>query len=86
MPLIRKESDKTAVRPHRARPSRRLASASADERWAAARAARDPDAVPALSEALAYERDARVREAIFTALARIGTLEEREGRAALSAA
>jgi hypothetical protein len=74
MPLIRKEPDKaTATASRQALPS--LASASADERWAAARARRDPDAVPALSEALAYERDARVREAIFTALARIGTLE-----------
>jgi HEAT repeat protein len=52
-----------------------LASASSDERWAAARAARDPSAIPYLREALAHERDARVREAIFTALARIATPE-----------
>jgi hypothetical protein len=74
MPLIRKESDKAAARITRqARPS--LASASADERWAAARAARDPAAIPSLGAALARERDARVREAIFTALAQIGTTE-----------
>jgi HEAT repeat protein len=74
MPLIRKESDRAAAGvPQQALPS--FASASADERWAAARAARDPAAVPALGGALAHERDARVREAIFTALARIGTPE-----------
>src|ERR1700690_2735336 len=74
MPLIRNESDKApASGPRQAPPS--LASASADERWAAARAARDPAAIPSLGEALAHERDSRVREAIFTALARIGAPE-----------
>ena len=74
MPLIRKESDKGAASFSRgALPS--LASASSDERWAAARAAADPAAIPSLGEALANERDARVREAIFTALARIATPE-----------
>ena len=74
MPLIRKESNKAATSaPRQARPS--VASASADERWAAARAARGPAAIPSLGEALAHERDARVREAIFTALAQIGTAE-----------
>jgi HEAT repeat protein len=74
MPLIRKEFDKAAASaPRQARPS--FASASADERSAAARAARDPAAIPSLGEALAHERDARVREAIFTALARIATPE-----------
>ncbi len=53
-----------------------LRSPSADARWAAARAAADrPDSVPALAEALRGESDARVREAIFTALARIGSPE-----------
>jgi HEAT repeat protein len=52
-----------------------LASASPDERWSAARAASDPAAIPSLGEALAREYDARVREAIFTALARIATPE-----------
>ena len=74
MPLIRKESDKAVASGPRQAPQS-LASASADERWAAARAACDPDAIPSLGEALAHERDARVREAIFTALARIGTRE-----------
>jgi HEAT repeat protein len=74
MPLIRKESDKAAAGVSRATlPS--LGSASVDERWAAARAARDPAAIPSLGEALAHEADTRVREAIFTALAQIATPE-----------
>jgi HEAT repeat protein len=73
MPLIRNGSEKTARVLRQALPT--LASASADERWSAARAARDPSAVPSLAEALVNERDARVREAIFTALARIGASE-----------
>jgi HEAT repeat protein len=74
MPLIRNESNKTAASlPRQALPS--LASASPDERWAAARAASDPAAIPSLAEALAHERNSRVRQAIFTALARIGTPE-----------
>jgi HEAT repeat protein len=74
MPLIRNESDKVAPRATREAPAS-LASASPDERWAAARAACDPAGIPSLGEALAHERNARVREAIFTALARIGTSE-----------
>ena len=74
MPLIRRESDKADAGVLReALPS--LASASADERWAAARAARDPAAIPSLGDALVRECDLRVREAIFTALVRIGTPE-----------
>ena len=74
MPLIRKESSEIEAESSRkARPC--LASASPDKRWAAARAASDPAAIPSLAEALAHERDSRVREAIFTALARIGTPE-----------
>ncbi len=49
-----------------------LASPAVETRWAAARAA-GPQSVPALAETLAKESDARVREAIFTSLARIGT-------------
>jgi HEAT repeat protein len=53
-----------------------LADASPDARWAAARAAAErPEAVAALAQALARENDARVREAIFTAFARIATSE-----------
>jgi HEAT repeat protein len=53
-----------------------LVSGSTDERWAAARAAADvPGAIAALAAALRNESDSRVREAIFTSLARIGTSE-----------
>jgi HEAT repeat protein len=74
MPLIRKESDESAVVVSR-QALLSLASASSDERWAAARAAHDPAAIPSLGKALAREHDTRVREAIFTALARIATPE-----------
>jgi HEAT repeat protein len=74
MPLIRKESNKTAASaPQQALPS--STSAAPGERWAAARAASDPAAIPSLAEALAHEREPRVREAMFTALARIATPE-----------
>lgn len=72
MPLIRKEPSAPGV----LRPALlSLESASPDERWAAARTARDSAAIPALGEALAREGDARVREAIFTSLAQIATPE-----------
>jgi HEAT repeat protein len=77
MPLIRKTPDETAKAAEPAADtSADLADASPDRRWAAARAAADhPDTIPALAQALARETDARVREAIFTALARIATPE-----------
>jgi hypothetical protein len=77
MPLIRNTRDRI---PEGAAPGGlsdvggALDSASADERWAAARAD-VPAPVPALAVALARESDLRVREAIFTALARIATPE-----------
>jgi HEAT repeat protein len=52
-----------------------LKSASVEERWSAARSAGDPASVVPLTEALSLEKDARVREAIFTAFARIATRE-----------
>jgi HEAT repeat protein len=53
-----------------------LASPSAEARWSAARAAGDAlGAVDALAKALSREVDGKVREAIFTALARIATPE-----------
>jgi HEAT repeat protein len=80
MPLIRK-SDKDN-RKQDTPPSKpadvlaALTSGSQDERWAAARAAVDvPGAVEALAAALHSERDARVREAMFTSLTRIGSPE-----------
>jgi HEAT repeat protein len=72
MPLIRKAFDEAAkpVTP----PMAGVADASPDARWAAARSAEgDPNAVLDLAQALARENDVRVREAIFTAIARIGT-------------
>jgi HEAT repeat protein len=53
-----------------------LASADAQERWAAARAAPDvAGGVDALTAALRSEADGRVREAILTSLARIKSSE-----------
>jgi len=74
MPLIRNKPDRPPIT-QESEPAT-LSSASAEERWRAARAAADSSAnVPALSLALARESDPRVREAIFTALARIATAE-----------
>jgi len=57
-------------------PAAALTSVSPEERWAAARAAGDdPVNLGALAQVLARESDTRVREAIFTALARIATPE-----------
>lgn len=76
MPLIRKPG-KDAPKPETARPAdilRALAEGDADARWSAARAAVDiPGGEEALAGALPAERDARVREAILTSLARIGS-------------
>lgn len=75
MPLIRK--DHGAGPPDGAQakdPLAGLASASTEERWAAARQAATLDGgLAALNAALARETDPRVREAMFTGLARIGT-------------
>ena len=77
MPLIRKPA--SASPPTEALPRDHLAdlaSGTPDERWAAARTATEvPGGVEALSRALCVERDARVREAILTSLARLGTPE-----------
>jgi HEAT repeat protein len=77
MPLVKKPSSQT---PTPAPDARSLAAAllqgTDDERWAAARGAFEtPDALSLLGDALARERVPRVREAIFTALAKIGTPE-----------
>ena len=75
MPLIRKPTPSNAIpSPDPATVLTALANGTDDERWAAARAAPAvPGGVDALGGALATERNARVREAIFTALSRIGT-------------
>jgi HEAT repeat protein len=71
MPLVRKPPAPT--------PAAAAASpteGTSDQRWAAARlAAERPDGVRLLSSALSQEGNPRVREAIFTSLARIATAE-----------
>lgn len=72
MPLIRKPPSPIEAPPAAAG----LTSPDVEERWRAARAmAGRPEAVAALGSALGAEMDARVREAMFSALARTGTPE-----------
>lgn len=81
MPLIRKPTPS----PEQAKPSAaevltRLGSVKSADRWAAARAAAElPDCAAALAAALPQEADCRVREAMFTSLARIGTRDSIAG-------
>ena len=77
MPLVRKPADHAPVpEPDAVDVLRLLSSASADERWAAARAASNmAGGVCAIAAALPKERDPRVREAMFTSLTRHGTAE-----------
>jgi len=76
MPLIRKGAAPPAAPDRPGDAEDGLRAGASDERWAAARAlAGRPEAAPALGAALLAEEDARVREAILTALARIGTPE-----------
>ncbi len=77
MPLIRKPTDRPALKKTGADDLLKgLADPDPDQRWAAAReAARVPGGAAALAMALPAENDPRVREAMFTALARIGTPE-----------
>jgi HEAT repeat protein len=71
MPLIRKPAD-TATPLQTSAPGR-LHAGTVDERWAAARDLATAGDVGALSGALAAETDPRVREALLTSLARIGS-------------
>jgi HEAT repeat protein len=77
MPLIRKPAPPaTASKPDVDGALKGLQSHNPEERWSAARAASDRAGNSAvLATALRREADPRVREAIFTALARIGTKE-----------
>jgi HEAT repeat protein len=76
MPLIRKGPDKDPSSQPKPDAAVLLATGNEDERWAAARQlALAPKNAPLLGEALAREKSARVREALFTALAQIGTDE-----------
>ena len=75
MPLVRKPP--FGLKPAPADPAgvlKLLVSGTDEQRWSAARAAADiPDSVAALGNALAREPNPTVREALFTALARIAT-------------
>ncbi len=75
MPLIRKTFDKAPAEPRDIRLlEAALAGGSPDERWTAARAISNTAAgLSSLAQALARETDPRVREALFTGLARIAT-------------
>jgi HEAT repeat protein len=77
MPLVRKPSSPAATpMPGDRKLSDLLANGSDDERWSAVRSAPSlPDALPLLSDALSKEHVPRIREAIFTALAKIGSSE-----------
>jgi HEAT repeat protein len=80
MPLIRKPGAEMPTPPAGAAATlHALANGTEDERWAAARLAAElPDGVAALAAALPRETSTRVREAMFTALARIATLQSVE--------
>ena len=80
MPLIRKTRDPAPGVPLALDAVlAALANGTPDQRWAAARAASAlPDSAGALGEALARESNPRVREAMFTSLARMGTAQSIE--------
>jgi HEAT repeat protein len=81
MPLVRKPTQPAAhLKPSVASVLTGLGSANPEDRWAAARAAAEvPDSAAALAAALPQEADARVREAMFTSLGRIGTRDSIAG-------
>lgn len=79
MPLIRKGGDQPPSAPASAEARvRALQTGSAEQRWDAARSLSDHGSEAVLKEALATESEPRVREAILTSLARIGTPESAE--------
>ncbi len=75
MPLVRRPSSATPTpAPNGRKLAEIFATGSDDERWTAARRAPEADdGVSVLADALSKERVPRVREAIFTALAKIAT-------------
>ena len=77
MPLVRRPAVTPDVAPLDSEKIQlALLQGTPDERWTAARrAAEIPNGISLLSEALSKERIPRVREAILTALAKIGTTE-----------
>jgi HEAT repeat protein len=80
MPLIRREASNAPTLPvDTAKTATALAEGTDDERWAAARLAGETaDGLSILKDALSSEANPRVREAIFTSLARIRTSESAE--------
>jgi HEAT repeat protein len=85
MPLVRKPSPTATVAArnkinlNETNLATMLLEGSEDERWEAARAAREaPNGLAILSEAISRESHPRVREAIFTSLARIRTPQSAE--------
>ena len=76
MPLVRKPSSAIPAASSEGRLAETLLDGTDDERWAAARGASElPEGLSLLGKALSRERVPRVREAIFTAVAKIGTAE-----------
>src|SRR5277367_3476299 len=77
MPLVRKPAiHSPGPKPDASKVLGLLVSANPDERWAAARdAANVVGGVSAIAAALHTEHDSRVREAMFTSLARHATGE-----------
>ena len=77
MPLIRKPGkDERKLQTDPAAVLRALTQGNRDERWSAARAAAGiAGGLDALAAALPDEADPRVREAMFTSIARIGTAQ-----------
>jgi hypothetical protein len=75
VPLIRSLPKSASITSQGAEAiARDLAQGTSDERWNAARSAAElPDGLQLLRRAMSVEREARIREAIFTSLARIGT-------------
>ena len=72
MPLVSKPSSQT---PAAAAPLG-LGEGTSEQRWSAVRAAADrPDGLALLADALSRESHPRVREAIFTGLARLASPE-----------
>ncbi len=70
MPLVRKPSSQTPA----AAEAPPLDEGTSEQRWSAVRAAAErPEGLTLLAEALQRESDPRVREAIFTGLARLAT-------------
>jgi HEAT repeat protein len=80
MPLIRREAPKAPAAPiDWAKLADALENGSDDERWTAARSAGESaEGLSILKDALSREATPRIREAIFTSLARIRTPESAE--------